>query len=103
MARGRTLVKCAVDGDLDGFKKLFSEEAELQHLMVWHIQKALKEAIKYRKILIAQYIVEELDIKLNNECFSGYLHRIVRMCSEAEEDKDEAEQEVNRTIVKLLC
>ena len=37
MARGRQLVNCAVEGDLDGFQKIFSEETKLKSLMFWHI------------------------------------------------------------------
>ena len=37
MARGRSLVNCAIEGDLDGFQKIFAEETKLKNLMFWHI------------------------------------------------------------------
>jgi hypothetical protein len=33
--------------------------------------------VKYRKLFIVEYIVEELDIKLNHDCFFGYFHRVL--------------------------
>ena len=71
--------------------------------MFWHIQKAFKEAVKYRHLFIVEYIVEELDIKLNHECFFGYLHRVLKSCMDADEDNDEVEQDVNRMIIRYLC
>jgi len=47
--------------------------------------------------------VEDLDIKLNHECFFCYFHRVLRTCADAEEDGDEVERDVNRMIVKYLC
>ena len=37
MAKGRSLVNCAIEGDLDGFQKIFAEETKLKNLMFWHI------------------------------------------------------------------
>ena len=71
--------------------------------MFWHIQKAFKEAIKFRKLLIVEYIVEELDIKLDHDCFFGYFHRVLKSCMDAEDEQDEVEQDVNRMIVRYLC
>jgi len=48
MAKGHSLVRCVESGDLDGFQKIFCEDEEMQNLMFWHIQKAFKEAIKFR-------------------------------------------------------
>ena len=50
-----------------------------------------------------EYIVEELDIKLSHECFYGYFHRVLKTCMDADEEKDEVEQDVNRMIVRYLC
>ena len=91
MARGRSLVACAVEGDLEGFEKIFTEDKKLQNVMFWHVQKAFKEAIKYRKLFIVEFIVEELDIKLSHECFFGYFHRVLRTFTEADEARDEVE------------
>jgi len=71
--------------------------------MFWHIQKAFKEAVKYRKLFIVEYIVEELDIKLSHDCFFGYFHRVLKTCMDADEEKDEVEQDVNRMVVRYLC
>ena len=50
-----------------------------------------------------EYIVEELDINLSHDCFFGYFHRVLRTCVDADEEKDEVEQDVNRMIVRYLC
>lgn len=86
MARGRSMLQCAIEGDLDGFQKLFTEEPKLQNLMFWHIQRAFKEAVKYRRLFIVEYIVEELGIKLNHDCFQGYFHRVIQSFVDADED-----------------
>lgn len=91
MARGRSLIDCVQQGDLDGFQRIFTEDTKLQNLMFWHIQKAFKEAIKFRQLFIVEYIVEELDIKLSHECFYGYFHRVLKTCMDADEEKDEVE------------
>lgn len=97
------MINSAISGDLDGFQKMFTEEPRLQNLMFWHIQKAFKEAIKFRQLFIVEYIVEELGMQLNHECFWGYFHRVLQTCVDADEEKDEVEQDVNRMIVRYLC
>ena len=89
MARGRSLLDAAKEGDLDQFQKIFTEERKIQNLMFWHIQKAFKEAIKYRQLFIVEYIVDSLDIKLSHECFYGYFHRVLKTCMDADEEKDD--------------
>jgi len=37
MAQGRSLVNCAIEGDLEGFRRVFKEEKQLKNLMFWHI------------------------------------------------------------------
>ena len=37
MARGRSLLDAAKEGDLDQFQKIFTEERKIQNLMFWHI------------------------------------------------------------------
>lgn len=37
MARGRSLIDCVQQGDLDGFQRIFTEDTKLQNLMFWHI------------------------------------------------------------------
>lgn len=46
MAFGRALVEYAVEGDLEGFKKVFDQAKIFGDLMYWHTQKAFKEAVK---------------------------------------------------------
>lgn len=75
----------------------------MQNLMFWHIQKALKEAIKYRQLFIIEYIIMELELRLNHACFFGFFHMFLFSCMEADESKDEVDQEVNRQIVRYLC
>ena len=97
MAKGRALVEYAVQGDLEGFKKIFeSEDQEMQNLMFWHVQKALKEAIKHRQLFIIEYVVIEMEMKLTHACFFGFFHKFLFSCVEAEDMKDEADQEVNQ-------
>lgn len=36
MAFGSALVDCAEDGDVDGFKEIFSQAREFGDLMYWH-------------------------------------------------------------------
>ena len=104
MAKGRALVQYAAEGELEGFKKLFLEEGvEMQNLMFWHIQKALKEAIKYKQLFIIEYIIIELEMKLDHPCFQGFFHKFLYSCCEADESKDEDEQEINRQIVRYMC
>lgn len=31
------MVNCAIEGDLEGFEKIFEEEKKLKNLMFWHI------------------------------------------------------------------
>ena len=85
------MLDCAIQGDLDGFQKIFVEDKRLHNLMFWHVQKAFKEAIKFRQLFIVEYIVEELDIKLSHEAFFGYFHRVLKTCMEADEERDEVE------------
>ena len=56
-----------------------------------------------KKLFVLEYLVDELDMNLNNECFQGFLHSFVRQCVEDEENKDEDEIENNRMIMRFLA
>ena len=39
---------------------------------------------------------------MNNEAFYGYIHAYIFACQEAEKNKDELQQEVNRLIIRYM-
>ena len=100
MVSGNALAEFAADEDLDGFQKLFAEtcknDEELRNLMFWHTQRAFKEAIKYKSLLIIEHLIEDLDLDLRHECFGELLHKFLFTCSMAERYKDEDMKEINR-------
>jgi hypothetical protein len=49
-----------------------------------------------------EFMIEDLDMPLNHEAFDGLLHIFVFSCQEAEMEKDELQQELNRLILKYL-
>ena len=67
------------------------------------MQKAFKEAVKFRQLNIVDFIVDELDMKIDHDCFFNFFHKFLMTCLEADMMKDEDEIEVNRNIVRYLC
>jgi len=74
MVLGKAMVDYATEGDLEGFQDIFDRSKDLHHLMFWHVQKAFKEAVKFRHLMLIEYIVEDLDLSLNHETFKGFFH-----------------------------
>jgi len=80
MAKGTALVEYAKNNDLDSFQGIFDEAKDMHNLMFWHIQKAFKEAVKYRSLLIIHYLVEDLAIDFSHSCFDGFFHIFLFSC-----------------------
>ena len=96
MARGAALIECTKEDDLESFQKIFNEAKDMHNIMFWHVQKAFKEAVKYRSLQIIHYIVEDLEIDLNHTSFNGFFHIFLFSCQKAEREGDEDEIEINR-------
>merc|ERR1712227_94927 len=94
---GKAMIDYANEGDLKNFKRLFVESDNYE-LMYWHVSKGFKAAVKAKKLNIIEFIIEELDMPMNNEAFQGYLHAFLFACQEAEMEDDELGKEVNRQI-----
>ena len=92
---GKAMIDYAEEGDLKNFKRLFSESDNFE-LMYWHVSKGFKAAVKARRLNIVEFIIEDLDMPMNNHAFQGYLHAYLFACKEAEMENDELGQEVNR-------
>jgi hypothetical protein len=99
LAVGKTMIEAAEQGNLDLFKGLFLQSDD-KELMFWHVSKAFKVAVRNKRLNIIEFIIEDLDMPLNHEAFTGMLHMFIFSCQEAEmmedpEDKD-LYMEVNR-------
>ena len=96
MARGAALVECCKEGDLESFQKIFEDAKDMHDLMFWHIQKAFKEAVKYKCMPIIHYLIEDVEIDLKHPTFNGFFHLFLFSCQKAERENDEDERELNR-------
>ena len=76
---GKAMIDYAAAGDLNNFKRLFSE-ADDKEILYWHLTKCLKAAIKNKRMLIIEFIIEDLDMPLGHEAFEGYLHMFIFQC-----------------------
>jgi len=103
MARGRAMLECAQENDLEAFQKIFNESKDMHNIMFWHVQKAFKEAVKYRSLKIISHIVEDLDIDLKHDSFQGFFHIFLFSCQKAEREKDNDEIEINRQVIRYLA
>lgn len=101
LASGKKLIDYCNEGDLDNFKKIFVN-ADDKELMYWHLTKCFKAALKQKNLKMIEFMIEDLDMPLNHEAFDGLLHIFVFSCQEAEMEKDELQQELNRLILKYL-
>ena len=87
MAQGKALVEYAAEDDLDGFQKVFAqtcEEKSRRNIMYWHVQRAFKEAVKYKSLQIVEHVIEDLDLDLRHESFKNLLHMVLFTASMAE-------------------
>lgn len=98
---GKAMIDYASEGDLVNFKRLFTESDNYE-LMFWHVSKGFKAAVKAQRLNIVEFIIEELDMPMNNDAFNGYLHAFVFACQEAEMNNDELGQEVNRQVLRYM-
>ena len=101
MARGNALVEYAAEDKREEFVDLFLEtcktDKEKRNMMFWHVQNAFKEALKNKSLLCIEYIIEDLYLDLNHECFGhNLLHKFMHTCSMAERYEDEEMKEINR-------
>ena len=71
-------------------------------MMYWHVQRAFKEAVKYKSLQVVEHIIEDLDLDLRHESFKNILHMFLFTCSMAETIQDPDMQEVNRQLVRYL-
>ena len=71
-------------------------------MMYWHVQRAFKEAVKYKSLQVVEHIIEDLDLDLRHESFKNLLHMFLFTCSMAETVNDPDMQEVNRQLVRYL-
>lgn len=99
---GKAMIDYAAAGDLENFKRLFSE-ADDKEMLYWHITKCLKAAIKNKRMLVVEFIIEDLDMPLNHEAFTGMFHLFIFQCQEAAKKKNELNIEINRQIIRYLC
>lgn len=98
---GKAMIDYATEGDLDNFKRLFVESDNYE-LMFWHVSKGFKAAVKAQRLNIVEFIIEELDMPMDNDAFQGYLHTFIFACQEAEMENDELGQEVNRQVLRYM-
>lgn len=70
--------------------------------MFWHVQRAFKEAVKYKSLRLIEHMIEDLELDLQHECFGNLLHKYIFTCASAEKMKDHDMQEVNRQVVRYL-
>ena len=103
MARGAALVECCKENDLESFQKIFEDAKDMHDIMFWHIQKAFKEAVKYKSLPIIHYLVEDLELDLKHPTFNGFFHIFLFSCQKAERENDEDEIELNRQVVTYLA
>lgn len=101
MTFGSTLLDYAREGDLAGFKDVFEKSKEFGDLMYWHTQKAFKEVVKKKYLYILGFLVDELEMSLDDESFHGFLHSFIMEASK--EETDELGLEVNRQIIRFLA
>jgi hypothetical protein len=52
--------------------------------MYWHVQRAFKEAVKYKSLQIVEHVIEDLDLDLRHESFKNLLHMVLFTSSMAE-------------------
>lgn len=88
-------------GDLENFKRLFIE-ADDKELMFWHVSKCFKIAMKHKIMPLIEFMIEDLDLPLYHEAFSGMLHLFLFSSQEAEMDNDEDMKDINRQILRYL-
>lgn len=101
MARGNALVEYAAEDKKEEFVDLFldtcRDDKEKRNMMFWHVQNAFKEALKFKSLLCIEYMIEDLFLDLNHECFGhNLLHKFMHTCSMAERFEDEDMKEINR-------
>ena len=70
--------------------------------MYWHVSKGFKAAVKAKQLNVVEFIMEELDMPMNNEAFFGYLSAFIFACREAEMEHDETGKEINRQFVRYM-
>lgn len=70
--------------------------------MYWHVQRAFKEAVKYKSLQVAEHIIEDLDLDLRHDSFKNLLHMFLFTCSMAETVQDLDLQEINRQLVRYI-
>ena len=70
--------------------------------MFWHVSKSFKAAVKSQRLNIVEFIIEDLDMPMNNDAFQGYLHTFLFACQEAEMNNDELGKEVNRQVLRYM-
>lgn len=103
MAFGGALVDCAEDGDAEGFKQVFEQASQFGDLMFWHTQKSLRVAVQRKHLFVIEFLIDDLEMSLRNQCFEGFLHSFIRQCVEDEENEDDAEIEANQQIMRYLA
>lgn len=104
MEKGYLLTRCAEDGDLDGFKQVFEEAREFGDLLYWHTQRSLRLAVQHKQLFILEYLVDTLELNLNETSFQGFLHSFIRNCAQdLDEAEDEDVVEINRQILRYLA
>lgn len=106
MASGNALIEYAAEDDLDGFQRVFAvtckDDKELRNMMFWHVQRAFKEALKHKSLMVMEHVIEDLKLDLQHECFGPLLHMFMYTCSMAERYEDEDMKEINRQVVRYL-
>ena len=76
---GKAMIDYAAEGDIKNFKRLFVESDD-KELMFWHMNKSFKAALRGKKLNLIEFMIEDLDLPLNHECFYGILHTFLFAC-----------------------
>ena len=76
---GKAMIDYATEGDLENFKRLFVESDNFE-IMFWHVSKSFKAAVRAQRLNIVEFIIEDLDMPMNNDAFQGYLHAFIFAC-----------------------
>ena len=80
---GKILIDLATEGNVEKFKQAFVA-ADDKEILFWHLTKCFKAAIKAKKLLLIEFMIEDLDLPLGDqEAFHGMLHMFVYNCQEA--------------------
>lgn len=70
--------------------------------MYWHLVKCFKQAYREKKVEFLHFMIDDLDMPLNHEAFTGTLMTFIWFCQDAEKDNDELTRDVNRLICQFL-